>query len=481
MEESPYDVQKDSKPKIVIAGASGYIGRNIINELTGADIVALSRNASKQKESSEKVTWRSCDLFSMVEIEECLEGADYAVYLVHSMLSSARLTQGTFEDMDLILADNFAQAARKKGVKQIVYLGGLIPDTEDLSRHLKSRLEVEKVLSSYSVPVTTLRAGLIVGPQGSSFPILIKLVRRLPVMLLPKWTNTLTHPIALIDVLTGLKESIGNKDVYGKTIDIGGPEVMTYKEMMIRTAKSLDKERYLVNIPYFTPQLSRLWVSLTTNTPKNLVYPLIESLIHPMTAQRERMVEGISYGKTPFLEAAKDAIDFEEKHTKVKLSHKNNRSSSVTEDTVRSVQRLPLPAGKNAKWVALYYVKWLAKLLKPIIKVKIDENYHCQLNLIFLKEPLMEFSYSKDRSTPERALFYISGGKLADTEKNPRGRLEFRQIPETNECLAAIHDYTPSLPWFIYVFTQAYVHLWVMNRFKKNLSQYSFPDENKMG
>ena len=465
-------------PTIVIAGASGYIGRNLIKELVNdASIIALSRSSSKQK-PGEKVTWRSCDLFSMVEIEENLSGADYAVYLVHSMLPSARLTQGNFEDMDLILADNFVQAAKKNGIKQIVYLSGLIPETENLSRHLRSRLEVEKVLSSYGVPVTTLRAGLIVGPQGSSFPILVKLVRRLPVMVLPKWTNTLTHPIALSDVLIALKQCIGNQSVYNKIIDVGGPEVMTYKEMMLRTAKSLGKDLHVLSIPLITPNLSRLWVSLTTNTPKNMVYPLIESLIHPMTAQPERMVEGISYGQTPFLEAAVSAIEIEDNQKQEKRKKKANAKGSrdiraPREHNVRSVQRLILPEGKNAIWVSLYYVEWLSKFLKPIIKAEIDEDYNCTLSTILSKEPMMVLSYSKERSTPDRALFYISGGKLAITKGTHRGRLEFRHIPGTNECLAAIHEYIPSLPWFIYQFTQAKVHLLVMNRFKKKLKHLS--------
>lgn len=464
MEQSSVIKRQEKRPTVVIAGASGYIGRNIMKEIGDkANIIALSRSISKQT-NSEHVTWRSCDLFSMVDVEKSIEGADFAVYLVHSMLASAHLTQGSFEDMDLILADNFARAAKKKGIKQIVYLSGLIPDVEDLSRHLKSRLEVEKVLGSYGVPLTTLRAGLIVGPQGSSFPILVKLVKRLPVMLLPKWTETLTHPIALTDVLSGLRNSIGNSSVFDKTIDIGGPEVMTYKEMMIRTANAMGKERYLMNIPYFTPNLSRLWVSLTTNTPKNLVYPLIESLIHPMTAQSERMVEGISFGKTPFLEAAVDAIQSEQTGKR-----KKNASKATAQHDVRSVQRLPLPEGKNAVWVALYYVEWLSTLLKPIIKVEIDEQYKCKLFAIFIKKPMMEFTYSEERSVPDRALFYITGGILAKITGDTRGRLEFRHIPDTNEFLVAIHDYTPSLPWFIYVFTQAKVHLWVMKRFKKNL------------
>lgn len=167
--------------KVVIAGASGYIGRSLLTSLGDhADIIGLSRSDSKNDDGIE---WRSCDLFSMKDTEKGVTGADIAVYLIHSMMKSAKLTQGSFEDMDVILADNFAQAAQKQGIKHIIYLTGIIPNEDEahLSRHLKSRLEVERILSSYTIPVTSLRAGLIIGPKGSSFPILTKLVKRLPV------------------------------------------------------------------------------------------------------------------------------------------------------------------------------------------------------------------------------------------------------------------------------------------------------------
>ncbi|WP_367579300.1 NAD(P)H-binding protein [Shouchella patagoniensis] len=311
-----FEQENGDKPTIALTGATGYIGSNLLKKLQRqASIIALSRSGDQQK-NTENVTWRSVDLFSLADAEKGLEGADYAVYLVHSMIPSAKLTQAKFEDMDLILADNFAQAAKKNGVKQIIYLSGIIPnDTEELSRHLKSRKEVEAVLGAYGIPVTIVRAGLIVGPKGSSFPILKKLVKRLPMMLLPKWTRQKTHPIALADVLHTLKGSIGSKRLSGKTIDVGGPDVMTYREMMIDTAEVMGKKRRLVNVPFMTVNLSRLWVSVTTGTPKEMVYPLIESLVHPMVANPEQMDDELSYGCIPFKEAAKSALEDDEQES----------------------------------------------------------------------------------------------------------------------------------------------------------------------
>lgn len=461
------------KPTIALTGATGYIGNNLLKKLEKqANIIALSRNGD-QYEDSDTITWRSADLYSLIDAEKALEGADYAVYLVHSMMPSAKLTQAKFEDMDLILADNFAQAAKKNGVKQIIYLSGIIPeDEEELSRHLKSRLEVEKVLGSYGVPVTTVRAGLIVGPQGSSFPIVKKLVKRLPMMLLPKWTRQKTHPIALKDVLHALKGSIGNKKLSGQSIDVGGPEVMTYREMMIDTAEIMGKKRKLVNVPFMTVNLSRLWVSVTTGTPKEMVYPLIESLIHPMVANPENMDQDLSYGKTSFKDAARSALEDEEKENrdqpKKKSSNTQSKPSSKISD-VRSVQRVLLPEGKDANWAAFRYIEWLQELGGPLIRTTIDLNQNAKIYMLH-QNPLLELSYSHERSHAQRALFYITGGAFAKLgDSSGRGRIEFRQIPHSQECLIAIHEYQPSLPWFIYSLTQARFHLWVMFLFKRHL------------
>lgn len=232
----------NTKPVVAIAGASGYIGQNLIEKLEGrVNIIGLSRNGDK-REDAVSVTWRSCDLFSLADAEKGLKGADIAVYLVHSMMPSAKLTQGNFEDMDVILADNFAQAAKKQGIKKLIYLGGIIPDhAPKLSRHLKSRLEVERILRAYGTPVTALRAGLIVGPKGSSFPILAKLVKRLPSMILPKWTRTNTQPVALPDVMNSLGKLTMEEEPQNRSIDIGGPDVMTYRSMMEQTAEIMEK------------------------------------------------------------------------------------------------------------------------------------------------------------------------------------------------------------------------------------------------
>ena len=279
------------KPTVAIAGATGFIGRWFIEEYSDKyDIIALSR---REMDSSlrQGVQWRKVDMYSVSSTIKALEGADYALYLVHSMQPSARLNQGSFEDTDLLLADNFSRAAEAVGVKQIIFVGGILPkDESDYSTHLRSRYEVEKTLGNRTPKLTALRAGIIVGPGGSSFQIVEKLVQRLPAMLCPEWTKSETQPIALSDVLTIIDFCIGNSRAYGEAIEIGGSEKTTYMDMLKKTAEILGKNRYIRSVPFFSLGLSKLWVALFSDSSTTFVSPLIESLRHTMTVDEHPLM-----------------------------------------------------------------------------------------------------------------------------------------------------------------------------------------------
>jgi uncharacterized protein YbjT (DUF2867 family) len=464
------------KPRLVIAGASGFVGQALIPSLIDRfEVVALSRS-NRLKQAG--VICLPCDLFSLLQIEQALQGADYAIYLVHSMLP-AKLTQASFSDMDLILADNFARAAAKAGVKQILYLGGLIPDTGDLSRHLASRLEVEHVLASRNVPVTALRAGLILGAGGSSFRIMHRLVKKLPIMLCPKWTTTRTQPISLIDVVAMIQFCLARPETFGQTYDIGGPEVMTYVEMMTRTAAELGQKVRIFTVPLLSPRLSVAWVCLISGAQRELVRPLVESLRHPMVCRSRELQERAGNQAQPFASAIAIAVKEElaGKEEKQGIREHLGRVNAVSREAgyVVSIQRLPLPKGRDAVWVAQEYARWLPRLLRFIIKVEADASFNLCFRLTGLSSPLLRLEFSADRSTPDRPLFYIRGGILAgkpvpEHHRSP-ARLEFRETPDRKYVMAAIFNFRPRLPWFLYRLTQAPVHLWVMTMFGRHLAQ----------
>ncbi len=458
----------DNPVQIVVAGASGFIGQAVLPALAAkfpdAHITALSRG--KRDSDNKNIEWKPCDLFSMKSLEEALPArVDLAIYLVHSMGPTAQLDQGNFADYDLILADNFANTLSARGVKHVIYLGGLIPDTGKLSEHLRSRLEVEEAFSSHHIPLTVFRAGLIMGDGGSSWQILLKLVRRLPIMLCPSWTHTRTTPTALSQVVYAIAEAALNPQHVAKVYDLAGCQSLTYIEMMHQTAERLGKGRLFLRVALFTPWLSRLWVSLITNTPRELVYPLIHSLRHPMLARKSHLFPGIDGSRT--YQSLLDEINFNYESSNPILKFR------PAGGTVRSVQRLDLPEGRDALWVKEEYLRWLPAFLNPIPLVTVTlEGDRVAISLF--GQSLLEMSFSLERSHKDRQLLYIKTGRLVHKEN--RGRLEFRVVLHRKYVLAAIHDYSPSLPWYIYKYSQARLHLWVMRSFGRHLHRIDHQD-----
>ncbi len=462
---------------IAVAGASGFVGRALIDALrTDHDVIALARSASGHDDDA-AVTWRACDLFHLRETEEALAGAEAAFYLVHSMMPTSRLTQGRFDDMDLLCADNFARAAKKQGVKHIVYLGGLLhADEDELSRHLESRLEVEKTLAAYGAAVTTLRAGMIVGAGGSSFRLMMRLVKRLPVMVGPRWMRSRSQAIALADVVTLLGYAIDHPESAGRAYDVGSEEVMTYTEMLRLTAEVLHKNPPILTLPVATANLSLMWVSLVTGAPRSLVRPLVESLKHDMIA-RDGLVFQKRAGLTPMplrkaLEGA--VVRDDDADRAPKRLARPSAKRAAQDSLVRSVQRLPLPPGRDAAWVADEYARWLPTFFRPFLRVAVDDAKTCRFYFRPLRSPLLVLAFAEARSSSDRQLFRVTGGLLARTPAEAtrtKARLEFREVLGRRFVLAAIHDFSPSLPWVIYVLTQALVHLVVMNRFGRHLAR----------
>lgn len=451
--------------RVLIAGASGFIGRTLIDRLLAdpeCEVVALSRRS--QISNHPRLQWRQCDLFSMKQLGEALVGCDRAFYLVHSMLPTAALDQGSFYDFDLILADNFARCARVAGVTHIVYLGGMIPEQEELSWHLKSRLEVETVLRQSGIPCTVLRAGLILGRGGSSFDILMKLVKRLPWMVCPAWTRTVSQPIALEEVIDALLHSLSDPKHRGQVYDLGGPQVMTYQELLMKTAEVLGVQRRLYSFNLIPLGLSRLWVSLITGSPKDLVYPLVLSLKHPMVARAGQEWADWSRERIQVGHALLESVS-----TSIGPGRTSAAPSAPESRVVRSVQRLPLPSNWNAERVADEYFRWLPRFLFFVVRVRVT-GVECSFYLLTPRLLLLRLEKSVERSTSDRQLLYVRGGLLASSGV-PRGRLEFREALEGRVILAALHDFVPALPWVIYRFSQALIHVWVMRAFSRHLNR----------
>lgn len=459
-------MNQGKKKVVAIAGATGYIGKWFMDRFKDQyHFIGLSRREVNENPEP-KIEWRQVELYSISSTTEALKGVDYAIYLVHSMNASTRLNQGSFEDTDLLLADNFSRAATSNGVKQIIYLGGILPKgepEEEWSQHLKSRLEVERTLSTGTAALTALRASIIVGPGGSSFDMIKNLVKKLPVLICPQWTESKTQPISLDDTLTIIDACLGNEEVYDKAIEIGSPEVMSYKEMLVKTSMVMGKKRWVFSVPFFSPGLSKLWVGYFGESPSQLVSPLVESLKHTMTVSDDLAFDAVYIDYQGYEEAVKIALETVEEPVLPSF-----KPAEKQKNTVRSIQRLPNTLGKSAYWAANRYKVWLPIFFKSIIIAKEDEDKIISFYISFIKVPMLQLSWVKDRSNKKRQLFYISGGWLVS--RSNYGWLEFREVLEGKYIITAIHEFVPKIPWFFYVNTQARLHLWVMNRYGKYLN-----------
>jgi uncharacterized protein YbjT (DUF2867 family) len=287
--------------KAAVLGASGVIGRALVAELAREnEVVAASRHP--RDSSQDRVRWVAADVTQRSELEPALRGADVVYHLVHSLGAK------DFENRDRLAAASVAAAADQAGVRQIVFLGGLGDEREDVSAHLRSRAETAKILTAGPVPVTIVRSAVVVGRGSAAFETIVALVDRLPAMICPRWVTTETQPIALADVVRHLAGVGGRDEALGEAYDAAGPEVMTYREMIERVARLRGRRPVIVEVPFLTPRLSSLWLHLVTPVKAGVARPLVDGLRTETVAQDERIRSLVPFELTGFDRAARAAL-----------------------------------------------------------------------------------------------------------------------------------------------------------------------------
>jgi uncharacterized protein YbjT (DUF2867 family) len=305
-----------SKLHCLVTGASGYIGGRLVPELLGAGhaVRCMARDPGKlsSRPWSDEAQIAVADAMDHSAVRRALQGVDVAYYLIHSLGAGA-----SFEQRDRAAAGCFAAAAKAAGVQRIVYLGGIISgQSGQLSPHLRSRAEVGDILLASGVPTAALQAAVIIGSGSASFEMLRYLTERLPVMVTPRWASTLIQPIAVRDVLHYLVGSAALPAGVSRRFDIGGPDVLTYAEMMRRHAKVAGlRPRVIVPVPLLTPWLSSLWVGLVTPVPASLAMPLVESLRNEVVCCEHDIAEYIPDPPGGLL-PLDQAIDLALRHTR---------------------------------------------------------------------------------------------------------------------------------------------------------------------
>jgi len=307
----PPQLAQTDRPSVVVMGASGYIGTNLVAELVtrGYPVRAVARSmAVLAGRGWQGLELAAADVLDSVALEAALAGRDVAFYLVHCMRAG-----NDFEDVERRGAANFAAAAANAGVKRIVYLGGLIPRGAD-SRHLVSRRVTGEILRAGTVPVTELRAGIIVGPGCASFEIIRDLVNHLPVMVTPRWVESKSPPIALSNVLHYLIEVAGREQAAGGIYDIAGPEILSYRELMRQYGQAVGKSPLIVPVPVLSPRLSSYWLRLVTAVPASTGRALIDGLKLHIEADDSKIRRLIPQRLLSYADAVQEVFEVERRH-----------------------------------------------------------------------------------------------------------------------------------------------------------------------
>jgi len=286
--------------KVAVTGASGFVGSALAHALCteGHDVTAVTRHPERYHGAGRPA---GADIRDRDAIERVLAGHDAAYFLVHS------LTDVDFAAEDRAAARAFASAATRAGIAQVVYLGGLGDDDDDLSEHLRSRREVESILL-HDAPTTALRAGIVIGDGGISWEILRQLVERLPAMVTPRWVETRSQPIALVDAVYYLARVLGRPEAVGNTYEIGGPDILSYRDMMATVAEITGRRRIILPVPLLSPRLSSHWLRLVTDVDLTTARALVDSMTNEVIVHDHDIDTLLPHEPLPFAAAAARAL-----------------------------------------------------------------------------------------------------------------------------------------------------------------------------
>lgn len=326
--------------KILLTGATGYIGKRLLPILVAQShqVICCVRDKNRfycPEEFRKNVTVIEVDFLKIETLTAIPTDIDAAYYLIHSMSGS----DNNYDELERVSAENFVHRIDQTTAKHVIYLSGIVND-KSLSKHLSSRKQVEDVLNNGNFAMTTLRAGIIVGSGSASFEIIRDLVNKLPVMITPKWLNTKCQPIAINDVLEFLSKSLLNPVTYGKSFDIGGPDILTYKEMLLGFAKAKKLKRWIYTVPIMTPKLSSYWLYFVTSTSYKLASALVSSMKVEVVCRDNKINELLGVQPMSYEQALSRAL-IKVDEDKVASSWKDSLVSGRFSSNISAFRKVP--------------------------------------------------------------------------------------------------------------------------------------------
>ena len=327
--------------KILLTGVTGYIAKLLLPVLLQNEhhVVCCVRDKNRfniKKYNSENISVIEVDFLDKESLQNIPGDIDVAFYLIHSMSSQS----GDFVDMERLCATNFKERIQNTKTKQVIYLSGIANEAE-LSKHLSSRRNVESILADSTFALTTLKAGIIVGSGSASFEIIRDLVEKLPIMITPRWLNTKCQPIAIRNVIELLNGVVGNVQTYNKSYDIGGPDILSYKEMLLRFAKIRGLKRKIFIVPVMTPKISSYWLYFVTSTSYTLAKNLVNSMKVEVTCQPNDLVSLLNISLIDYDSSIKRAFDKIEQN-QVLSSWKDAQTSDLLQKGISKFIEVPV-------------------------------------------------------------------------------------------------------------------------------------------
>ncbi|MBT8319288.1 MAG: NAD(P)H-binding protein, partial [Gramella sp.] len=327
--------------RILLTGANGYIGMRLLPQLIeqGHEVVCAVRNRNRftsNEELKDKVEIVELDFLEDTAAPDKIKNIDVAYYLIHSMTGSTK----DFDKLESKAAENFNELMSQTSVNQVIYLSGIINE-ENLSKHLKSRKAVEEILYQGKFKLTVLRAAIIVGSGSSSFEIIRDLCEKLPLMITPKWVNTRSQPIAIRNIIQYLTGVIACEECYNESFDVGGPDVLTYQEMMEQYAQVRGLQLWIFKVPFLSPKISSYWLYFVTSTSYKLAQNLVDSMSVEVITNDTRLQDILGIELIPYKEAIKMAF-FKIEQNEVLSSWKDSLSSGRFRKDLNKYIQIPI-------------------------------------------------------------------------------------------------------------------------------------------